>query len=186
MTDNTPDLPKEDDSFLDDILKWGELSTERIAKDAFVKEWLPFLASKDEAVREKAWRNWEGVVAKSYSVPVYVLNEEGNPAWLVPPRIGQTNSGFTGNETSMNTQNQMVATLRNRMVHIGEAAQDQMFRDIQATSNINSFYQMNWYVILRDFGYLEDDNGVVLGLGPAGSSSAQPSAEVYAEDDYDN
>lgn len=188
MTDTTPPIPSEDTGFLDDILSWSEASIGQIEKEKFAQVYLPNLVSDDEVIRKNAWRAWEADVAGGYSTPVYVLDESGNPKWLVPPIMGTINSGYTANPMSVNTQNQMVATIRNRLVASGEAAQEKMFEGIANSegteTDINRFYQINWFVILRDFGYLRDEKGALVNSHADVAVSPQ-TVELYTEGDYD-
>ncbi|QDB71076.1 hypothetical protein CPT_Moabite_044 [Serratia phage Moabite] len=186
MTDLTPPIPQEDTSFLDAILDWSEASIGSIDKETFARTWLPALTSEDKVIRENAWRAWEADVAKSFSLPVYVT-EDGERKWLVPPVIGTINSGYTANPMSVNTQNQMVATMRNRLLANGDIAQDKMFEGIAnadgTAADINKFYQLNWFVILRDFGHLKDESGKA--VAATNVDAANGTDDVYEEGEYD-
>lgn len=183
QTELTPPLEPEDTGFLDYILT--EYTFEELPKlniEIFRTRYLPYLAG-DLSPRDAtaALRMWEAEVSKNSRRPVLIVNAAGEHLYTVPPITGTVQTKMTGTPQSIEGRTRMMQAQMNRLISFGIRAQAQMYKDLTETDVQQRAWAMDWYKILKDFGYL--DQKAKPGLsGPSQGTQATPS---YGNDEVD-
>lgn len=192
-TELTPPLEPEDTSFLDYILT--DYTREELPKldiEVFRTRYLPYLAGDlNEKDSVAALRMWEAEVSKNSRRPVMIMNKAGEHLYTVPPITGTVQTRQTGNPTSIESRTRMMQAQMNRLVAFGVRAQKEMFNNLSQPDNQQRQWALDWYKILKDFGYLDGKpkNGIP---GPGDKKAAVlPAVENldmggvdFVEDDF--
>ena len=184
----TPPLEPEDTSFLDYILT--EYTMEELPKldiDIFRTRYLPFLAGDlDERDSVAALRMWEAEVSKNARRPVLIVNKAGEHLYTVPPITGTVQTRQTGNPQSIESRTRMMQAQMNRLVSFGIRAQKEMFNNLSQSDAQQKQWALDWYKILKDFGYLDGKPKTgILGPGNKGATVVTATAEDFEIGDVD-
>lgn len=154
--DLTPDLEEEDRSFLNIILgEYNEELIPRLGIELFKTRYLPALAAEDgESTHRAALRMWEAEVAKNNRLPVYIVDENNEVKYKVPPIITTIPTRKTGTTDAMHARFQNYTMQMGRLYAQGQIAQKAMYNNIPVHSRDTLDWGHEWYRILNDFGYL--------------------------------
>lgn len=189
-TELTPPLEPTDISFLK-TLNQGYQVTDipRLHVDKFRERYLPNLArDQGEKNNRAALVMWEKEVQPNIRLPVYIVNDQDEILYTVPPWIGTGPTRFTGNKKSIETQLRGVTMIRNRFQHQGELAYQEALRAIPVKADTMIDWRLEWYRILVDFGYMEPIDGLKVSTKPGAKAIHNVVDDVepdYVDDDDD-
>jgi hypothetical protein len=185
-TELTPPLEPEDTSFLDYILT--EYTMEELPKldiDIFRNRYLPYLAGDlDARDSVAALRMWEAEVSKNARRPVLIIDKDGKHLYTVPPITGTVQTRQTGNPQSIESRTRMMQAQMNRLVSFGVRAQKEMFNNLAQGDAQQKQWALDWYKILKDFGYLDGKPKTSI-PGPGSKAATVVQAESYDMGDVD-